>query len=217
MLADIMPSGLTPAALHHAPESHYFFNTVDVDSFTLMLRRPHEHFIEMREYVQMGNVLEFIRNEYPHTSLSLTTDTAFRQPVADFYTQHLARLRPLSPELMNDIRTCLQEAIMNSIIHGNLKVEHDKNDIADFPDYLERVSTALKKEEYALKRISLFTWFTMSHITVCVADEGPGFAIEQPPYNPVMPYGRGLPLIRAIAQQVWQLRPNHISMQFALA
>lgn len=208
----------TIAALSELPArpaeaSHYFFSGTESQSISSMLAKPHRHFIEMREYVQLGRVLEFVRREYPHISLSLTTQTAFKQPVAEFFTAHLARQRSMSQDLKDNVRTCLQEAVLNAIIHGNLDIGHEQP--SQFSHYLEKISRSVQDNALGLKRVSIFCWLTDHHITICVADQGSGFDIRtQPEEGDEVPYGRGLRLIRRLASRTWHTEPNHLYMQF---
>jgi anti-sigma regulatory factor (Ser/Thr protein kinase) len=196
--------------------SHYFFTSDEINSFQDLLTKPYQHFVEMREYVHLSQVLSFVRSEHPHISLSLTTETAFKQPVADFFTAHIARKRAIAAETMSDIKTCLQEAVMNAIIHGNLIIEHSGDEIDGFQHYLDQIALRIEDELLGLKRVSVFAWFTDVSITICVSDQGKGFELEQPAIDETKPYGRGLALIRCLASRVWQTKPNNIYMQFPL-
>ena len=196
--------------------THHFFSLEKMDSFYQLLEKPYVHFIEMREYVHLSHVLAFIENEYPHVSLSLTTDSAFKQPVADFLAALLARKKSISPSVQSDIKTCVQEAVMNAIIHGNLRIEQQNKAVASFEKYLHNVAQAVGDETLSLQRVSLFAWFTLDSVTICVADQGKGFSLEQPILNEDSPYGRGLPLIRGMSRKIWQTKPNHLYMQFSI-
>lgn len=201
-------------AVANERRSHYFFDTEEMRTFLAMMDRPYQHFVEMGEVAHLGHVLAFIRQEQPHLSVSLTTHTAFKQPVADLLSKYIAKHYGFSATLASDIKTCLQEAIMNSIIHGNLSIGHVKGSDEQFQNYLERISATINDETFSLKRVSIYLWRSDEHVTVCVSDQGRGFDLNQPTPDIAVPYGRGLPLIRTIAHRVWQSRPNHLSMQF---
>jgi anti-sigma regulatory factor (Ser/Thr protein kinase) len=192
--------------------THCFFNADGPVPLAELLEGPYQHFVEMREYHHLGQVLEFIRNEYPHMSLSLTTRTAFRQPVADLLSARIVRTHGLSHELACNIKTCLQEALMNAIIHGNLGIPHAEPE--NFHLYLEQVTDAIAHDARSMKRVSAFAWFTDRYITLCVSDQGEGFNIEQSAVDPTVPYGRGLSLIRNMASNIWQNAPGQLHMQF---
>jgi anti-sigma regulatory factor (Ser/Thr protein kinase) len=214
MLQSIQPQAHYSTPPLPAQSTHCFFNNDEVDSYPKLLAKPYQHFIEMHEYVHLGNALAFIRDEYPDISLSLTTKTAFRQPIADFFAQHLANQRDFSEGVIMRIKTCLQEAVMNSIIHGNLAIEHDGDAKDNFQHYLEKISRHIDDESLSLKRICIFAWLTERHITLCVSDQGKGFGLNQPAVNIAEPYGRGLFLIRNMCGRLWQTQPNHLYMQF---
>lgn len=211
--SNIAPSTYTP--VFEQDHSHCFFGAADIASFAQLLEKPYRHFIEMSEYVHLPHVLDFIRGEYPHISLSLTTKTAFRQPVAELMARHIAQQHPVSEHVMMDIRTCLQEAIMNSIIHGNLMIEHDGGANDHFGDYLDTIGKRMEDDSLSLRRISIYGWFTNRHITLCVADQGRGFTLEQPHLALETPFGRGLGLIRHMTSGLWQTVSNRLYMQFA--
>ncbi len=202
-------------------KSHYFFDRASVKRLGALLSKPYKHFIETNEVAQISEVLSFIRTEYPHASLSLTAHSAFTQPVADLFSSCLAERHRLTLSLQEDIKTCLQEAIMNAVIHGSLGIASpdsvQKNfSVNSFQDYMEKVSEKINDNTLGLKRISVYSWSTENHMTICVADQGRGFDINQPAAtDPQSPYGRGLELIRGLAQSIWQEDSQCLYMQFS--
>ncbi len=191
--------------------THYFFYA---DEMAALFKSRCQHFIEVREESPMGESLDFIRREYPHYSLSLTTRTAFNQPIAELFTRHLATKRPLSDMLISDIQTCLHEALLNATIHGNLAVRCEYTEIGGFQHYLDSVSARMEDPARYLKRVDVFVWMTREHLTICVADQGDGFTLAQPEISIDQPHGRGLNFIHALSSNVWQTRSNTIYMQF---
>lgn len=212
----MMPAGSPIVAVMQRAQ-HHFFTETDASSLHQLLDVPAAHFIEIDDAMPMAGVLSFIQEEYPQTTLSISTQTAFRQPVAEVFAAHLAALCEIPPLIVSDIKTCLQEAIMNSIIHGNLGIVPDTLQSDQFMSYLERVAAAISNPDLARKRISIYCWIQPKHVSICVSDQGNGFSVHQAPLCIDMPYGRGLPLIRAMSSRIWQRQPNHLTMQFALS
>lgn len=210
-----LPPALLNQEVQQRETPHYFFTHGKIqDYFGKLLGKPYQHFIEMHEYVHLVKVLEFIQLANPLVSLSITSHTAFNQPISDFFTAHLASQYRLPTPLFSDIKTCLQEAVMNSIIHGNLQVRHDDAGCGNFQSYISNIVRTIGDTELALKRVSIFAWVSDEHITFCVGDQGHGFSIDQPAPFPTSPYGRGLILIRNMCHRIWQTQPNNIYMQF---
>ncbi|MDX2073654.1 MAG: ATP-binding protein [Alphaproteobacteria bacterium] len=206
---------LQPLPGHARQErSHYFFTEEEACLLSAIMDKPYRHFIEVREYAHLGKVLAFIRGETPQYSLSLTTRSAFRQPVAEVLSRHLGEQCNLSPGRISDIKTCVQEAVMNAIIHGNLMIEPANRATDHFRHYLDSISAAAEDEVLGLKRVSVFAWIDDQRLTICVCDQGAGFSLDQPTSDIAAPYGRGLPLIRAMSHRLWQTAPNRLYMQF---
>lgn len=205
------PLVLEPAGSENA---HYFFTHEEVRGLGNIFSLSYRHFIELHEYVHLRHVLEFIDHSNPQLSLSATSQTAFHQPVADYLATHLADIYKLPASLASDIKTCLQEAVMNAVIHGNLVIKHDEQTRWDFQKYIDKVTHAIKDMELSLKRVSVYVWASDEHITICVADQGKGFNLNQPTPYTTSPYGRGLVLIRHMCHRLWQTQPNYIYMQF---
>lgn len=196
--------------------SHYMFGSEELKDFRTLFDKPTQHFIEMGDTAYSEYAVAFIGEEYPHISLTLSTQTAFRQPVAECFSAHLANMHVVGRLRASDIRTCLQEAIMNSIIHGNLATPQEGRLTSHFQQYMENISANIADHKQGRKRISIFAWHTTRHITLCVSDQGEGFTLDQPETDITIPYGRGLPLIRAMSDRVWQTLPNHFYMQFSV-
>lgn len=194
----------------------YFITSDEMAQLGSLMQQPYHHFIEAREQVQLPQVLDFIRYEHPHMTLSVTSQTAFRHPIAEYAARHIAARMLPAREGYQAMRTCLQEAVLNAVIHGNLRMQGQHHGMAGFQEYMQEITRRIADEDAGLLRVNIHAWFTEHHITLCVADSGPGFVMEQLQADVLSPHGRGLLMIRDMASGCWQGAPNQLYMQFSM-
>ena len=182
----------------------HFFSSKREPNLLQAMRQPNPYVLELGEYVHLSKVLTDIREVEPCYVLSLTTRTAFRQPVAEYYAQHFSQRFSLLSHKVMEIKTCLQEAIANAVMHGNLAIQHEPAEGEDFTRYYEQVNERLGQEHYASKRVNIYLWEQPTRFAVRVSDEGTGFSAKPPAPNASESHGRGLHIIHSLADKVWQ-------------
>ncbi len=123
----------------------------------------------------------------------------------------------LDPADRTPIGMALQEALHNSLYHGNLELSSDlrENDIGD---YFGLADQRRELEPYKHRRIHLTVRETPSLIEYRIGDDGPGFDPHKVP-DPTAPEnmervsGRGLLLIRTFMDEVrFNDRGNEITL-----
>jgi len=100
----------------------------------------------------------------------------------------------------------LEEALMNSVIHGNLEVSSELRGIDD-DAYNQLIADRMVQEPYASRRVQVTASLDPHRALIVIRDEGPGFNVRDIP-DPTIPenmeraHGRGLLLIRTFFDEV---------------
>ena len=116
----------------------------------------------------------------------------------------MMRARFFLPEKLSiAITTCLQEAIMNAILHGNLEIKNRPNSPQEMDLYQDELDAKLSDNYYSNKRICIRAWDGHRKIKLSVGDEGMGFSLEGVQVAANSKYGMGLRLIRELADSIW--------------
>lgn len=140
--------------------------------------------------------------------LAVTTRSAYRHQVAKSFTAALAERFDMSGDLRDRVHTSVQEAIVNSVLHGNLAVG------SSLRDSLEGLSTAhqaienlLASPQIARSMIRVEAIWNWRMLYVLVSDSGPGFKRSEPSQSIVPPdanqrSGRGLAILDVFCDRV---------------
>lgn len=196
--------------------AHYFFASHDLPNFLDHGIRGYAHIIETGSYGNLLPLLGYIQQEHPATSLCLNSRTAFQHPASELCMQLIQQRLRIPEGSVDNVKTCLQESIMNAIIHGNLGIQASVEQTQDFQGYYDRVTEALNTPSNAIKRVSIFAWRTKFSIIISIFDQGAGFDLAEcnkfSDAN-LRTHGRGMLLIRSFSHRVWQTHPNSISME----
>lgn len=101
---------------------------------------------------------------------------------------------------------CLEESLLNALIHGNLEVSSDLRE-GDADAYEKLIELRLRQRPYRERTIEIQATFSPEQIAFAIRDEGPGFnvaAVPDPttPENLCKPSGRGLMLMRIFMDSV---------------
>ncbi len=136
--------------------------------------------------------------------LSLTTTSCYNSNVAHLFTDYVNKRFELRGKKNDEMATCLHEAIMNAMLHGNLKMASDFRTLKGLYKYQAEIEYRLTVDAYKLRCVTIGAWKKGSQIKLAVSDEGNGFNINK--YrgnNDTLPHGRGLALIHSLADKVW--------------
>ncbi len=181
---------------------------VSVNSLTSALSPPVTQCVEVDLLDQCDRPLHSQRIR-GHLSLTITTKSAYRQPVCKAFVEALASRTPLSQDLRERIRTAVQEALMNAVLHGNLKIDSGKRDslegLMQTHHYIERM---LAQPEGARGMIRVDAIWSPRMLHVLIRDRGDGFKRTGRPSPEELlaaghiANGRGLSILESICDRV---------------
>ncbi|MBC8116938.1 MAG: ATP-binding protein, partial [Candidatus Saccharimonas sp.] len=100
----------------------------------------------------------------------------------------------------------LEEALLNSMYHGNLEVDSKLKE-EDFQTFYEMAETRRETAPYRDRSITIDVRSTPQGVSYSIRDQGPGFDLSKLPdptalENLDRPCGRGVMLMRAFMDEV---------------
>lgn len=104
------------------------------------------------------------------------------------------------------LRLCLEEALSNAVIHGNLEVSSELRD-RDDDSYQQLIKQRSRSVPYCNRRVTVVIDLNRYRAEFVIRDEGPGFDVSSlpDPLNPAnleKPSGRGITLMHAFLDEV---------------
>jgi hypothetical protein len=195
------PSPLDPA-LGQLAQDICFFSLSPEQSLDVVLHRPQRFFIETTRQLP-AETLNRLLAPRPHYAFSITSGTAYRSNPATRMVDFIKRRCRQSRAAFTGIETCLHEAIINAIAHGNFAVKRPAGDSQAFSDYWETVRQRTTDARFSQRMIDIMLWETAVYLTLAVRDEGCGFELLPLQPDTPAPYGRGHYLIRQMSQKAW--------------
>ena len=172
--------------------------------------RPHSPASSERTGAPGGTVTSSLR-------LSLSSRTALELPIGEIIANFLAGALGLADDLRMRIACVLHEAVLNAVLHGNLAIANEWRDLsaeeADFPAAIE---ARLGDPALVARRCEIRVRWNAAAILVRVTDHGAGFRAAVVPDDPVLPWGRGIRVIRALATRCrWARGGRSLLLRFA--
>ena len=137
--------------------------------------------------------------------LSLATSTAFSLQLAPLVGLVLATRRVLGADKQSVVELCLQEAVANAIIHGNLGISSTAKDHPEgYRVFSQLVNGRLGDPELRGRRVEVFVRWSGGALDISVADQGAGFDVSKLPAETETHSrsGRGFVFMRALAGRV---------------
>lgn len=134
-------------------------------------------------------------------SLVMTTNAAYRTPVVKVFVGAMADRTDLPEELRERIYTAVQEALMNAVMHGNLKIDSSLRDsVQNLMIVHETIERLLGSPNYSALAIRVEASWSATSLNITVSDSGTGFVRESPPTQEMneTPSGRGLGILEAM-------------------
>lgn len=155
--------------------------------------------------------------------LAVTTRSAYRHQVAKSFTAALAARLELSEDLRDRIHTTVHEAIMNSILHGNLAVGSTlRNSLEELSVAHRTIDSLLEAPQIARQMIRVEAIWSTRRLYILVRDSGAGFKRGEPKASSDMPdasqrSGRGMAILDAFCDHVsLQNGGSTIKLRFSL-
>jgi anti-sigma regulatory factor (Ser/Thr protein kinase) len=170
----------------------------------LALAKHYRLLIELGSYDAMEEELAFLRNGAPDFALSLTTRGAAYANMAAAVAQAIGRHFRMDGDQQMRMASCLQEALTNAMVHGNLCLKERPECTRTFDHYYQHIEALIESEPYASRRIRITAWRREGYSEIYVSDEGDGIpaAIPQGGILLTAKSGRGLQIIHALADSV---------------
>ena len=176
-----------------------------------ILRMKHKERLEQR-------IFDFFLEE--QQSYLIPCDLKFTLPLIDLVTEKVGRVGICNlMELMN-VRLALDEALVNSIVHGSLEIPSlaKGNTLEGLVHFNEIVKERSRIPPYCNRKVKVAMHLTSDYDIFSIEDEGPGFNWRQVPQNfedtdLMENHGRGLILIRAFMSSMeFNEKGNQITM-----
>ena len=155
--------------------------------------------------------------------LSTTSNNFLNHELLPLFVERAIEGLAIPKDNLALVKTALNEALQNGIVHGNFKLS--TSDLTTIDDFIE-FETAIKERanipEYGLKKLLLRSWHNEQGVYFSIIDEGDGFDFE----NSTKPYAlqplssnkksnRGLLIIKEIADHVEQcMNGRCLTMRF---
>ncbi len=182
-----------------------FIADVNRDALGELLAKPLTFIVEADAAPQNAAALSPIPVTSDGFFVSLGTGTAFSLHCAVLICDALVWRGVLRDNVRSAVELCLQEAIANALIHGNLGVDSGLKDRDDgYLRFSRLVNARLADPDLSGRRLDLLVSWGESGLDVAVADEGAGFDFERMTGNrgKMARSGRGFTLMRALAAEV---------------
>lgn len=184
--------------------SPYFFIFSPIHVLTPVLASPHHLFLEVGKNSALNISLNWLLEKQPDFSLCMTSASAFHANMASAVTHSLKTRFGLTEQQLMSIETCLQETIVNAIVHGNLAIDSTYKSTESLDAYFMLVNKRLSHAPYRYRRVTVCAWEYAHHLMVSVGDQGGGFSlITGKSEEDALPHGRGLRLVRELSNRVW--------------
>ncbi len=184
----------------------YIFSIFDTNKsdeiLEYILELPHSSFIE-KSNNENYEIPYFLSDKDNNLYLSITTSTGYNSNIAHLFTSSITNRFQLNEQQITNIKTCLHEAIINAVMHGNLELKDNFQTIEELYERQSKIDNLMTMDEYKLRRINIHAYRESNNIQITVSDEGRGFNISTYRRKHLSPNGRGLMLIHSLADSVW--------------
>ncbi|WP_291718008.1 SpoIIE family protein phosphatase [Magnetospirillum sp. 64-120] len=145
--------------------------------------------------------------------VSMTTATAYRLPLAMLFTDALFAQGLIAEAAKGGILLALQEAVANSVVHGNLELHSPRRAFENMRAYWAEIRSRLADPIKANRLITLDARIRDALIAITVTDQGRGYNPDMvQSRDPSRPHGKGLKLISqlALSRDVTQGGRQHV-------
>jgi anti-sigma regulatory factor (Ser/Thr protein kinase) len=178
---------------------------VDRGSLAVALRGPYSALIELGGDDEPVGDWAAVAISGAGFYLSLTTATGFGLQVAALVSDELVARGVVTGEQRSVVELCLQEAVANAIVHGNLGIASTAKDYPEgYRVFSQLVNERLNDPVLRRRRTDIFTRWSSRLLDISVADQGTGFDTSVIPteVDGTSRSGRGFVFMRALAGRV---------------
>ena len=144
-----------------------------------------------------------------HLSLLVTTKSAYRHHISRAFVEAIESRKALSTDLHDRIYTATQEAVMNAVLHGNLRIEAGLRDnIERFMEFHESIERKLALPETSGGTVRVDALWNSKMLYVVIRDSGDGYdkaavpSLSETLGDSPAGSGRGLSILEAICDRV---------------
>lgn len=185
---------------------------VESTSLEMALIGSYDAFIEVADPAARRDDLDIDDTVWAAASLhpfflSLTTETLVSVRGAMVICNTLVARGILGREQRANVELCLQEAVANAVVHGNLGVPSNaKRQEHGYRAFSHMIGERLHVPELRRRRVDIFARWDAQHITLGVADQGSGYDLDAlrrvRHESRRSPSGRGFLFMQALADAV---------------
>ena len=131
-----------------------------------------------------------------HILVSMTTATAYRLPLAMLFAEALLSHGLIGAAAKGNILLALQEAVANSVVHGNLELHSPRRAFENMRAYWAEIRRRLADPVKANRRVTINARIRDGLVTITITDQGRGYNPDTvQARDPSRPHGKGLKLI----------------------
>lgn len=136
-------------------------------------------------------------------SWTFTSLQAHQKNLATEVTEYINNFISLNADLKFRVRFCLQEAITNALLHGNLELPSMPGTLEGMDKFVAELHARITRPEFASKKIYInVIIIENTTIVLDIGDEGNGF-IKKDELPEKSFFGRGLRLVEQCANNVF--------------
>jgi anti-sigma regulatory factor (Ser/Thr protein kinase) len=143
-----------------------------------------------------------------HYHLRIPSKPEWIAPTIDYLMDRAARCGAVQPSRAMKVRLALNEALTNSIIHGNLGISSKLKEESDSA-FARAVAARCSDPSYAMRPVDIHVSYDGQRIRWVMTDQGEGFDVgavlarlDEGSMDPLRPSGRGLMMMRAFLDEL---------------
>jgi hypothetical protein len=154
-------------------------------------------------------------------SLIVTTRSAYRHSIVKAFVNAMENRASLSKDLRVRLYSAVQEALMNAVLHGNLRINSDlRGNLDGLLAAQDAIESKLNLPEIARSKIRVEAIWNASVLNVMIRDSGRGYDHENAdecPASADRASGRGIAILQAFSDRVAVLNGGTtVNLEFQL-
>jgi anti-sigma regulatory factor (Ser/Thr protein kinase) len=138
--------------------------------------------------------------------LVVTTRSAYRHSIVKAFVNAVENRASLSKDLRVRLYSAVQEALMNAVLHGNLKIDSDlRGSLDGLLAAQDAIESKLNAPDIARSKIQVEAVWSKSVLNVMIRDSGTGYdheSAEECPASDDRASGRGIAILQAFSDKV---------------